>query len=106
MARVSYIKGMIDHAACRRRARRDGRDWLHAGHVQIAGENTCLRIQDILNRAEKIAAASGIADTQQDVLSIAALTQQAIQGVDVNPDEQIGSIPAKVACSPRTNTPS
>ncbi len=91
-----YIKGMIDHAKLAADAP-DATDAikLHAGHVQIAGENTRLRIQDILNRAEKIAAASGIADTQQDVLSIVALTQQAIQGVDVNLDEQIGPIPGE-----------
>ncbi len=95
-AQDGYIKGMIDHAKLAADAP-DATDAikLHAGHVQIAGENTRLRIQDIHDRALKIAAAAGIADTQQDVLSIVALTQQAIQGVDANLDEQIGPIPGE-----------
>src|SRR5262245_57628504 len=91
-----YIKGMIDHAKLAAEAP-DATEAiiLHAGHVQIAGENTRLRIQDIHDRAEKIGAASGISDTQQDVLKIVALAQQTIQGVDINLDEQIGPIPGE-----------
>src|SRR6185503_3241368 len=39
--------------------------------------------------------AGGLADTQQDVLSILALAQQTIQGVDTNLDEQVGPIPGE-----------
>lgn len=91
-----YIKGMIDHAKLAAEAA-DATEAikLHAGHVQIAGENTRLRIQDIHDRAERIAAAGGLADTQQDVLAVLALAQQAIQGIDVNLDEQVGPIPGE-----------
>jgi plastocyanin len=91
-----YIKGMIDHAKLAADAP-DATDAikLHAGHVQIAGENTRVRVQDIHDRAEKIGEAGGIADTQQDVLSILALAQQVIQGIDANQDEQIGPIPGE-----------
>jgi plastocyanin len=91
-----YIKGMVDHA----KLAADAPDAteaikLHAGHVQIAGENTRVRVQDIHDRAEKIGEAGGISDTQQDVLKIVALAQQTIQGVDTNLDEQIGPIPGE-----------
>ncbi len=91
-----YIKGMIDHAKLAAEAP-DATEAikLHAGHVQIAGENTRLRIQDIHDRADKIAAAGGIAETQQDVLTILALAQQTIQGADTNLDEQVGPIPGE-----------
>lgn len=88
-----YIKGMVDHAKLAADSP-DATDQIkvHAEHVQITGANTQLRIQDIHDRADKIAAAGGIADTQQDVLKIVALAQQTIQGVDTNLDEQIGPI--------------
>jgi len=91
-----YIKGMVDHAKLAADAP-DATDAikLHAGHVQIAGENTRVRVQDIHDRAEKIGAAGGISDTQQDVLKIVALAQQTIQGIDTNLDEQIGPIPGE-----------
>jgi plastocyanin len=91
-----YIKGMIDHAKLAAEAP-DATDAikLHAGHVQIAGENTRVRVQDIHDRADKVAEAGGIADTQQDVLKILALAQQTIQGVDTNQDEQVGPIPGE-----------
>ncbi|MFN8501171.1 cupredoxin domain-containing protein [Kouleothrix sp.] len=91
-----YIKGMVDHAKLAAEAP-DATDAikLHAGHVQIAGENTRVRVQDIHDRADKIAQAGGIADTQQDVLKILALAQQTIQGLDVNQDEQIGPVPGE-----------
>jgi len=91
-----YIKGMVDHAKLAADAP-DATDAikLHAGHVQIAGENTRVRVQDIHDRADKIAEAGGIADTQQDVLKILALAQQTIQGIDVNLDEQIGPVPGE-----------
>src|SRR6266545_318949 len=91
-----YIKGMVDHAKLAADAP-DATDAikLHAGHVQIAGENTRVRVQDIHDRAEAIGKAGGISDTQQDVLKILALAQQTIQGVDINLDEQIGPIPGE-----------
>ncbi len=91
-----YIKGMVDHAKLAAEAPdATSAIKLHAGHVQIAGENTRVRVQDILDRAVKISGSAGIADTQQDVLRILALTQQAIQGIDVNQDEQIGPVPGE-----------
>ena len=91
-----YIKGMVDHAKLAADAP-DATDAikLHAGHVQIAGENTRVRVQDIHDRAEAIGKAGGISDTQQDVLKILALAQQTIQGVDINLDEQVGPIPGE-----------
>lgn len=91
-----YIKGMVDHARLAGEAA-DATEAikLHAGHAQVAGENTRLRIQDIRDRADKIAAAGGIAETQQDVLTILALAQQTIQGADTNLDEQVGPIPGE-----------
>jgi len=87
---------MVDHAKLAADAP-DATDAikLHAGHVQIAGENTRVRVQDIHDRADKIGEAGGISDTQQDVLKILALTQQTIQGVDTNLDEQVGPIPGE-----------
>ncbi|MCG8346436.1 MAG: cupredoxin domain-containing protein, partial [Chloroflexales bacterium] len=91
-----YIKGMIDHAKLAADAL-DATDaiQLHSSHVQIAGENTRERIEQVRLLAEKIAAASSQADTQQDVLSILALTGQAIQGIDIDLDEQIAPIPGE-----------
>ncbi len=91
-----YIKGMTDHAKLAADSP-DATDAikLHAGHVQIAGENTRVRVQDILDRADAIGKAGGISDTQQDVLKILALAQQVIQGVDTNLDEQVGPIPGE-----------
>jgi plastocyanin len=91
-----YAKGMSDHAKLGADAP-DATDAikLHAGHVQITGENVRVRVTDIRDRALKISKAGGIADTQQDVLNILALAQQTIQGVDVNQDEQVGPIPGE-----------
>src|SRR6185436_11330015 len=91
-----YIKGMIDHA----RLAADSPDAtdaikLHAGHVQIAGENTRDRVQQIHDLAHEVGEAQTIADTQQNVLKILALAQQTIQGVDANQDEQIGPVPGE-----------
>jgi plastocyanin len=91
-----YIQGMIAHAKLAAEAP-DATEAikLHAGHVQIAGENTRVRVQDILDRANKIVAAGGLADTQQDVLAILALATQTLQGVDANQDEQVGPVPGE-----------
>ncbi|MCG8350551.1 MAG: cupredoxin domain-containing protein [Chloroflexales bacterium] len=91
-----YIKGMIDHAKLAADAL-DATDdiKLHSSHVQISGENTQDRIDQIRALAEKIAAAGSIADTQQDVLGLLALTEQAIQGIDIDLDEQVAPIPGE-----------
>jgi plastocyanin len=91
-----YIKGMIDHAKLAADAPDATEDIkLHSSHVQISGENTQDRIDQIRALAEKIAAAGSIADTQQDVLGILALSEQAIQGIDVDLDEQVAPIPGE-----------
>jgi len=91
-----YIKGMIDHA----RLAAESPDAtenikLHAGHVQIAGENTSARIQQVQDAARRVLAAPGVSNSQSDVLNIVALAQQAIQGIDLNNDEQIAPVPGE-----------
>lgn len=91
-----YIKGMIDHA----RLAAESPDAtenikLHAGHVQIAGENTTARIQQVQDAARRVLQAPATAQTQADVLNILALSQQAIQGIDLNNDEQIAPVPGE-----------
>jgi plastocyanin len=91
-----YIKGVIDHAKLAADAP-DATDAikLHAGHIQIAGENIRLRIQEVLDLANDIAKAGAIEETRQSVLKILALAQQAIQGIDINGDEQVGPVPGE-----------
>jgi plastocyanin len=91
-----YIKGMVDHARLAAEAA-DATDGikLHAGHVQVAGENTRERVEQIQSLVERIAGAYGLPDVQQDVLAVLALSQQTIQGVDVNLDEQVGPVPGE-----------
>ncbi len=91
-----YIKGMIDHARLAAEAE-DATDGIkvHSGHVQIAGENTRSRIEQLNQLVERIAAAPSLADTQRDVLEVLALAQQTIQGVDLNLDEQVGPVPGE-----------
>lgn len=91
-----YIKGMVDHA----RLAAESPDAtenikLHAGHVGIAGENTRVRVAQIGDIARRVLQAAGVADTQNDVLSIVALAQQTIGGVDTNNDEQIAPAPGE-----------
>jgi plastocyanin len=91
-----YIKAVTDHAQLAATAGDSTADIkLHAGHVQIAAQNTLTRVQDIRERSRKILAAGAIAETQQDVLNILALSQQTIQGIDANLDEQVGPIPGE-----------
>jgi plastocyanin len=91
-----YIQGMMDQAQQALKSS-DATDQvkLHAQHVQIAGENIRARLIDARDRALRINQASGIADTQQDVLNLVALAQQAIQGVDLNLDQQVSPIPGE-----------
>jgi plastocyanin len=91
-----YVKAVTDQAQLAATAADSNADIkLHAGHVQIAAQNTLTRVQDIRERARKILAAGALADTQQDVLNILALSQQTIQGIDANLDEQVGPIPGE-----------
>ena len=68
---------------------------LHAGHVQIAGENTTARIQQVQDAARRVLQAPGVAESQADVLNILALSQQAIQGIDLDNDEQVAPVPGE-----------
>lgn len=91
-----YIKGMVDQAKLAAAAP-DATDAikLHAGHVQITGENTRQRVDQIRALAEQVVAATDLAATGQNVLAILTLAEQTIQGVDVNLDEQVGPIPGE-----------
>src|SRR5262249_24904420 len=62
---------------------------------ESGARNSRMRVQDMHDRADKIAAAGGLADVQQDVLAIVALASQTIQGVDANQDEQISPVPGE-----------
>ena len=91
-----YIKGMTDHA----KLAADAPDAtaaikLHAGHVQIVGENTRQRVDQVRALAEQVLAAESQDKTQQPVLAVLALAQQTIQGIDINGDEQVGPIPGE-----------
>jgi plastocyanin len=90
---AGYVKGMIDHAQLAA-GTPDATDAikLHAGHVQIAGENVRGRVEEIRGLAKQIIEAGSLDETTQMVLGILALAQQSIQGVDANLDEQIGPI--------------
>ncbi len=91
-----YIKGMVDQARLAATASDATEDIkLHASHVQIAGENTRVRVEELRTLAERIAAAATIDETRQDVLALLALAHQTIQGVDINLDEQIGPVPGE-----------
>jgi plastocyanin len=93
---AGYVKGMVDHAQLAA-GTPDATDAikLHAGHVQIAGENVRVRVDEIRGLAKQIAEAGSLDQTTQMVLGILALAQQSIQGVDANLDEQIGPIPGE-----------
>lgn len=93
---AGYIAGMREQAAqALASAEATEQIRLHAQHVQIAGENVRVRLTDVRDRALRINQAGGIADTQQDVLNLTALAEQAIQGVDLNLDEQVSPIPGE-----------
>ncbi len=95
-AQAGYVKGMNEHAQLAATAPDTTADiTLHAGHVQIAGENVRGRAAEIRTLAEQIATAGTLDATKTPVLAILALAQQSIQGVDVNLDEQVGPIPGE-----------
>jgi plastocyanin len=88
-----YIKGMSDHAGLAAGSA-DATEGikLHATHVQIAGENTRVRLSEVRDIALEVGKAGRTADAGDSVLHILALAQQTIQGVDLNGDEQIGPV--------------
>jgi len=57
---------------------------IHAAHVQIAGENTRVRLNELRDIALQVGKAPRPADAADSVLHILALAQQTIQGVDLN----------------------
>lgn len=91
-----YVKGMRDHAQLAAKAA-DATDEikLHAGHVQIAGDNTEVRSSEIRDRALGLLKARTVADTRSDVQKVLALAQQTIAGLDLNGDEQIAPVPGE-----------
>jgi len=92
-AQDGYIKGMSDHAGLAASSA-DATDGikLHAGHVQIAGENTRVRLNELRDLALEVGKAGRPADAADSVLHILALAQQTIQGVDLDGDEVIAPI--------------
>jgi len=95
-AQDGYIKGMIDHAQLAAEAPDATEEiQLHASHVQISGENTRERIDEIRSLAERVSVAASLEEAEQDVLTILALAQQAIQGIDIDLDEQVAPIPGE-----------
>ncbi len=92
-AQDGYVRGMSDHAGLAASAV-DATDGikLHAGHVQIAGENTRIRLSEIRDIALQVGKARRTADAADSVQRILALAQQTIQGVDLNGDEQIAPV--------------
>jgi plastocyanin len=90
---AGYIKGMSDDAGLAAGSA-DATEGikLHATHVQIAGENTRVRLNELRDIALEVGKAGRTADARDSVLHILALAQQTIQGVDLNGDEQIAPV--------------
>lgn len=95
-AQDGYIKGTADHARLAAEAA-DATDVIkvHAGHVQIAAENSRERTEQIRALAEQIVGANDLEDTRQSALALLSLAEQLIQGVDADRDEQIAPIPGE-----------
>ncbi len=92
-AQPGYIQGLRDQA----QQALDAPDVtnevkLHVGHVRVTGDNVRVRLTGIRTRALRIIQARRLADTHQDMRTILALAQQAIQGVDMNLDELVGPL--------------
>jgi hypothetical protein len=68
---------------------------LHAGHVQIAADNTQVRTTEIRARALELLKTRSASDTRSDVQKVLALAQQTIVGLDLNGDEQIAPVPGE-----------
>lgn len=94
--RSGYIRAVVDHAQLAAEAADATEEIaMHAGHVQVAAENVRVRYTDVRDRALRIARAAAAADTQQDVLHIMALLQQAINGTDLNLNERVDPVPGE-----------
>ena len=91
-----YVTGMRDHAQLAAEAA-DATDEikLHAGHVQIAGDNTESRTAELRDRALAILSKRTVADTRVEVQKVLSLAHQTIQGVDLNGDEQVAPVPGE-----------
>jgi plastocyanin len=92
-AQDGYIKGMSDGAGLASSSD-DATDSIkiHAAHVQITGENTRVRLNELRDIALEVGKASRPADAADNVLHILALAQRTIQGVDLDGDEQISPV--------------
>jgi plastocyanin len=88
-----YIKGTSDHAGLAASAG-DATDGIkvHATHVQIAGENTRVRVSQIRDIALEVGKARRTSDAADSILRIVAVAQQTIHGVDLNGDELIAPV--------------
>jgi plastocyanin len=95
-AQDGYLKGMGDHAQLAAAAPDATQEIkLHAGHVQIAGDNTRIRTSEIRDRALGLLVARMPNDTRSDVQKVLALAQQTVAGLDLNGDEQIAPVPGE-----------
>jgi plastocyanin len=91
-----YI-GALNDTATLAAAARDATEGIrvHAEHVRISGENTRQRVEQIQGLATRILAAQALAATRSDVLSLLALAEQTIQGLDADGDEQVAPAPGE-----------
>ncbi len=95
-AQDGYINGLREHAKLAASAADATPEIkLHAGHVQIAGDNTQVRTSEIRDRALNLSKSRTVADTRSDVQKVLALAQQTIAGLDLNGDEQIAPVPGE-----------
>jgi plastocyanin len=91
-----YINGMRDHTELAANAPDATPEIkLHAGHVQIAADNTQVRTTEIRDRALELLETRSTSDTRSDVQRVLALAQQTIVGLDLNGDEQIAPVPGE-----------
>jgi plastocyanin/uncharacterized membrane protein YozB (DUF420 family) len=95
-----YVSGMREHARLAAEAADATAEIkLHAGHVQIAGENTQSRASELRDRALAILSKRSVADTRVEVQKVLSLAHQTIQGVDLNGDEQVAPTPGEGGAS-------
>src|SRR5262249_52255561 len=84
----SYMNGMREHAQLAANAPDSTPEIkLHAGHVQIAADNTQVRTTEIRDGALELLKTRSASDTRSDVQKVLALAQQTIVGLDLNGDE-------------------
>lgn len=93
---TGYATGMTDHARLAANSS-DATDLikLHAGHVQIAGENVRGWAGEIRDRALRVLAAPGLAGMATDVAEILTTAQRLVKGVDLDLDEQVEPVPGE-----------